>query len=83
MHVLTDRLWDAYKKLKIEQGKLDAIQIVQEETKALRSRGERPTWDLWEGVIEQIRKEICVSAALAARDALNRLRQQHPNAPTL
>ncbi len=59
---------DALKDLKIQEGRLEALKQIKTELSGIRSRGERPTWDLWEGVIHQIEAET-IQAVIAAVDA--------------
>lgn len=58
------------KSMKIQEGKLDAMKKVREEFTAIRSRGERATWDLWEGVIAQLEAEVMKEAMNAVHVAM-------------
>lgn len=64
---------ETLKLLKIHEGRLDAMLAVQRELFNLRSRGERPTWDLWEGVISQMTAEMHDNAMAAAHQALEQV----------
>ena len=41
------------RRLARQLGRMEGIEAIKRELERIRSVGERPTWDLWEGVIEQ------------------------------
>jgi hypothetical protein len=71
MHFLTGAQLIVYGRLKTAQGRLEAVEEIQKELEGIQLRGERMTWDILKGVIDQIQKEWSERSVKIAIEALN------------
>ena len=67
------------RQLARQLGRVEGIKKINLELERIRSLGERPTWDLWEGVIEQ----VMLHELLRCTAIVNRIELLYPSETTV